>query len=500
MSEKERDNLQKCLKIPGISEEHVRQVWNIAGELREGACEASKRQLYNVVRQRFNCSASCFMEKEAVLLDDTKTSLMVLDLPRAIQALVDKSPAWARAMREAHAFGHGELTALMYHDEVTCGNVLAVLERKKLTAFYLSFKELYQHLHVEQAWMPGMIFQKEFSDKLRGGLSAAVKIFVKEIHENKRISIFLEDETLDFELKSRSHLLSDHDAQRATFMSKGSAALKPCLFCANICKKDALRNSATFFAIDSADWAEFIPIEDKHWKYAVERLDACTTKKEQHQMEQTFGLNKDIHGLMWDEEARWALSPTLAFNDALHCYFANGVASCELHAYMASSEQKGWGREKYMDAAIKDNWLYQRHSTQGSESKVRRIFHEKMFDGDLYKGEAHDTRALVSLLAYYAVHLRDALENFALICDSFLALKKCCTEMSLANRGPSPLREEEEVRPWRDAQLRHQEICVRAHGSNIVRPKHHHRLHLPCHALQLGCVPDCSIQEKNIKF
>ena len=71
--------------------------------------------------------------------------------------------------------------------------------------------------------------------------------------------------------------------------------------------------------------------------------------------------------------------------------------------------------------------------------------------------------------------------------------------MSLANRGPSPLREEEEVRPWRDAQLRHQDICVRAHGSNIVRPKHHHRLHLPCHALQLGCVPDCSIQEKNIK-
>ena len=43
LSEKERDNLQKCLKIPGISEEHVRQVWNIAGELREGACEASTK-------------------------------------------------------------------------------------------------------------------------------------------------------------------------------------------------------------------------------------------------------------------------------------------------------------------------------------------------------------------------------------------------------------------------------------------------------------------------
>ena len=282
-------------------------------------------------------------------------------------------------------------------------------------------------------------------------------------------------------------------------MSKGSAALKPCLFCANVCKKDSLPESSSFFEIDSADWEEFIPIEDKHWKYAVERLNACRTKKEQLQMEQTFGLNKEAHGLMWDEEARWSLSPTLAFNDALHCYFCNGVASCELHAYMESSEERGWGREKYLDAAIKDKWIYQNKSQVCSESKVRRIFHEKMFDGDLYKGEAHDTKALVSLLAYYATRLRDALENFALICDSFLTLKQCCTEMSLANRGLSPLQTEEEVCAWRQAQIMHQEICVRAHGKQIIRPKHHHRLHLPSHALQLGCVPDCSIQEKNIK-
>ena len=97
---------------------------------------------------------------------------------------------------------------------------------------------------------------------------------------------------------------------------------------------------------------------------------------------------------------------------------------------------------------------------------------------------------------YYATRLRDALENFALICDSFLTLKQCCTEMSLANRGLSPLQREEEVCAWRQAQIMHQEICVRAHGKQIIRPKHHHRLHLPSHALQLGCVPDCSIQEK----
>ena len=101
----------------------MRQVWNIAGQLREDACEASKRQLYNVVRQRLDGSASCFLEKEMELLDGTTTSVMVLDLPRTIQALVDKCPAWARALREAHVCAHGQLTALIYHDEVTCGNI-----------------------------------------------------------------------------------------------------------------------------------------------------------------------------------------------------------------------------------------------------------------------------------------------------------------------------------------------------------------------------------------
>ena len=75
---------------------------------------------------------------------------------------------------------------------------LAVLKRKKLTALYISFKELYQHLHVEQAWMPGMVCQKELSDKLKGGLSAAVKILVKSIHQNARLPIFLGDEAFSF--------------------------------------------------------------------------------------------------------------------------------------------------------------------------------------------------------------------------------------------------------------------------------------------------------------
>ena len=69
LSVREQENLQKCLKVPGVSEENARQLWNIANELREDAKEASKRQLYNVVRQRFAASAPCFREEKIKRID-----------------------------------------------------------------------------------------------------------------------------------------------------------------------------------------------------------------------------------------------------------------------------------------------------------------------------------------------------------------------------------------------------------------------------------------------
>ena len=463
ISVEEQQNLEKCLRVPGISEEHVRKVWNIAGELRKDSTEASKRQLYNVVCQRYSSTASCFQEKPIDRTDGSTTGLMLIDLPAALQTLVDKCPAWACALKEAHAVNGGVLTLVLYHDDITCGNILAVLKRKKITALYLCFKEMIKHMHLEHAWIPGMLFQKEFSDHLRGGLSAAVKVLVKSIHETKTFGIQIDGATFQFQLAGRSHLLSDHDAQRATYLSKGSAALKPCLFCSNVCKKDALPKSDVFFDIDSAEWHSFVPLKDTHWAFAVERLDMCLTKKEISTLEQTFGMNKEPAGIMWDNDARWALSPTMALNDALHAYYCNGVASCELSAYMECSEAMGWGRQHYLHEALKDQWLHRGKTLLASASKIRRIMHEKMFEGDTYKGEAHDTRALVFLLAYYAAHLRDAVENFSAVADSFLALKHCCKEMYKTYACQHPLQEEEDVRAWREAQLNHQQIFRLVH-------------------------------------
>ena len=84
------------------------------------------------------------------------TDIMVIELCAALQSLVDKCPAWATALREAHAVNGGVLTVVIYHDEIMCGNVLAVIKRKKITAMYLCFKEMLDHMHLEQAWIPCM--------------------------------------------------------------------------------------------------------------------------------------------------------------------------------------------------------------------------------------------------------------------------------------------------------------------------------------------------------
>lgn len=68
LSEEEKRNLKRCLSVPGVSEEHTRQIWNIASELRGNAREASKRQLYNVVDERLKFARACFLSKKQKLM------------------------------------------------------------------------------------------------------------------------------------------------------------------------------------------------------------------------------------------------------------------------------------------------------------------------------------------------------------------------------------------------------------------------------------------------
>ena len=498
LSEAEKRNLRRCLSVPGVSEEQTRQIWNIASELRQDAREASKRQLYNVVDDRLKLARACFLNRKVETEDGTDADLILLDLKESLKMMVQRCPAWGNALQEAYSAAGGWLTLVTYHDEIVCGNVLAVLKRKKYSAFYISFKEMRWHLRLEQAWLPAMTLPRELIDKVAGGLSGAVKVFIKAVYETSSdFTLEINGQQRRFKLRGHSHLLSDHDAQRATFQSKGSAALKPCLFCANVCKKETVSaGSENFYGIESAKWDNFVPVKARHWTYAVNHLTACHTQKEVDKWEKVYGLNRNENSIMFDAEARALMNPTDALNDALHCYYCNGVASAEIFLFMEAAATYGMDRHFLQTDALALQWFKQGMTRKASENFVVRLFKEKMLEGPLYKGDAKETKPLVYLLAYYATLLREEQLDAKTLCDSFLALKNCCQEMQQLYIRPKSITAGDEVKHFHDAQIRHQELFILAHGAAATRPKHHHRLHLPSHALLFGDLPECSLQEK----
>lgn len=195
-------------------------------------------------------------------------------------------------------------------------------------------------------------------------------MFIKSVYETSSdFTVEINGQQVRFKLRPQSHLLSDHDAQRSTFQSKGSAALKPCLFCANVCKKDTVSEASEhFYGIESAKWDNFVPVKASHWTYAVNHLTACHTQKEIHKWEKVYGLNKNISSIMFDTEARARMNPTDALNDALHCYYCNGVASAEISLFMEEAAAYGFDRSWLQTQAMALQW--QKHGMTQNASQT----------------------------------------------------------------------------------------------------------------------------------
>eukprot|EP00438_Fugacium_kawagutii_P023364 Skav208167 [mRNA] locus=scaffold1044:128448:130484:- [translate_table: standard] len=494
----EEENLRLCLDVPGVSEQAVETIWTIA---REGCGRTtSVHGCKRVKQERLDEVSGCWKDH---MLKNTQGNLTeklrVPRIPEILQVLCARSPDWARALRMAHAVRGGVLTPVYYHDEITCGNILAVLKRKKLTAYYLSFKEVRPHWGREAAWIPISTLQHAQQDRISGGLSAVMKALVLQCqfgHPRDGFDLDLGEETLHFRIAPKGFFLSDQDAQRGTWCTKGSAGLKPCQFCSNVVKKNCLMDSERFKSIASSDWASFHRIADEDWLRAYEHL-RTLRGKELQDWSKAYGINLETEGIVSAEEAFWALPPSSACNDTMHCYFSNGIASSELSLVQKAMERQGVPLKRIRELATRTQWCRARTGTGTvvSTSRIERVLSDKMFEGDAYKGDAIDTRPAVYLFEYYLDCFFSDTDTLLLERQSFTCLKKCVEALHDLSLVTKDITEASQVLRLHDAQLQHQKAFVEAYGESSVRPKHHHRLHIPEATLLLGKLPNTAVHE-----
>ena len=301
INETDEKTLREALAIPCVSEDKVQQIWNLARRDIAPERQVGKKCLENVSKRRILSVSDCFSAVQLAGLDVKPEPVLVWRCVATLQWLCDSSVVWRDAVRFAHEQYGGLLTPIYYHDEITCGNILTVLKRKKITAVYLAFREMREHLHKEAAWISCAVIQHLHCDTISSGLSAVMKAIVLATQSNENLRGFelqLGPDKLAFRIAKQGLFLSDQDAQRGTWCSKGSAGLKPCQFCANVVKKHCCEHSERFHSIASSDFDAFERIKDADIWEAYKHM-ATLSKKERQEWEKAYGFNYMNRMVCW---------------------------------------------------------------------------------------------------------------------------------------------------------------------------------------------------------
>lgn len=216
-----------------------------------------------------------------------------------------------------------------------------------------------------------------------------------------------------------------------------------------------------------------------------------STLKAQVEVEsQCAGITYDAHTLMFCPEERRKMAPSRIINDGMHSYLVNGVASWEVALFLeAIYAHTAVTLPILADAVVSGLWKSSK-MTGRSPTYLRNLFHPRMFTDGLYKGQAHQTRAILPLLRYY---VETVLAPSGQIPEKFLrsfrALHDIVYLITQMQCGLAKVNEKM-MQNLQRMQKCHQEFYGAAYDSPH-RPKHHHRFHLPSQWLKCGMVVTC---------
>ena len=169
-------------------------------------------------------------------------------------------------------------------------------------------------------------------------------------------------------------------------------------------------------------------------------------------------------------------------NDAMHCYFATGICNSEIILLLqAAKDHMGATVQDLCEACLVARW--KRHDVKESQAWLKRLWKPAFFGSDMYKGSGSQTEALMHLLRWIAESVWMAIPAMQPYCLCFRALCKCVDALNVFD----------DTNDWEQlkvAQAEHQKLFAALYPEN-VRPKHHHRLHLPEQYAKLGCQVMC---------
>ena len=394
---------------------------------------------------------------------------------------------------------------VLYCDEVTPGNPLATLNKRRFHAFYWSFLELgTEVLSHEESWF---ILLTEFStviNELEGGLSACFASTAKaffgdglDMHRGG-ITLSLDSDTdIKFFAKLGSVLL-DGGAHKYVWGARGDGASKFCILCKNIWtnKSNIIAEDGSnllrcdVLTVDGLEAATDAELRT-NMRY-LQQESARLTVDEFTLLQQALGLTFHPGNVLVDRDLDSVLSPTSAYShDWMHCMFVDGVANLTVYLAFEACIDAGMPGVYESFSAYTSNWRHpsRLHATHLDDifRADRRESHRKSHH---IKCQASDLLTLMGPLSQYVKHVLEVTGIALLACSALLHL------VDLTDLVAATARRDVSPDTLRDTVQRFLRAFVTAFGCEWLIPKAHWLLHLPAQLQRFGRLLNCFCLER----
>lgn len=388
--------------------------------------------------------------------------------------------------------------AVLYHDEVTPGNVIKPDNRRKLTIIYMNFIEPNQWLRSEFTWLPVACLRHTTVNQVRGGMSAVMRAFCSFLFEHECGFAEAGDvlrllRPVMFWVKLEA-LLADEAALKSTWNAKGASGLKPCLLCLNVTCK-GLHGSDNDFLQDIScpdiNLCQFAT-DEEIWSMMDKLLQHQGSKAQLDLLEKACGLSANLLGLLASLSLRRHIRPAVCSTyDSMHCYYSHGVACVELHLLLqalATHLKIGFA---HLAAFCASDWRFGKGKRMKS---INHVFSPARESKDSLKMMASEVITVYPLVRHFVEvaiaqtgKIREQIESFRAMCECLDALQDIKMAQQVSESQCSRLQQ---------AQQKHLTLFVACYGLQECKPKHHYALHIPGQVRRQGMLLDCFVLER----
>jgi len=387
------------------------------------------------------------------------------------------------------------LRIVLFCDECRPGNVLRPDKGRATQHLLWTFANFPEWLLVrDQGWFTFGVVRSAAIASLPGGISNVMK---------RVVHCFDDFAATGGAISSNGHVifkakvwgfLGDTKGLKEIFCSKGHSGFRICLRCKNVCRflDEQIAEHSYLVGLRCPQRHRFDVCSDAEVYEMVDELERVAVARPAglKDMQQTFGLNYEPEGILFDRTLRGVVKPASGwYHDWMHVTSVSGCANVELEQVLHTLSRCGI-RFETISMYFAEFVLPKSHGKVNPDwFTTKRIGRGQDKDG--WKGFAAEILTVVPIMNIF---LQDVVRPLRVIdervIECFALLDRI---LKLCTLGPGKAAQHIDLLEATIDQ--HAELFAAVHGA-VIKPKFHFLFHVVDHARDLGRLLSCFVTER----